>query len=89
MSRSGGGGDESSYPSTGAAAGQDGDQQQSDTVAAVGYGDQPAAKATAVPDSETTKEGAEPPRDESVAIQAKLTTAIEALQAAKESIAGD
>ena len=89
VSRAGGGSGESSYPSTGAAAGQDGDQQQSDTVAAVGDGDQPTAEATAVPDGETAGEGAEAPRDESVAIQAELTTAIEALQAAKESIAGD
>lgn len=79
--------DEGSEPPGNAEAGQDGDQQQLDTVAAMGDGGQSTDGATAADADEqhTTAPGS----DETATMQAQLMTAIEALQAAKESLAAD
>jgi len=68
---------------------QETDQQQLGTVTAMKDGDPRADAATSATDGGAPEGTAEAPRNESAAIQAELMTAIEALQAAKESLSAD
>jgi hypothetical protein len=89
VSRTGEAGEDAGSGSPSADTPQETDQQQLDTVAAMDYGDRVADTAPSVTDGGTPEEAAAAPRNESSAIQAELTTAIEALQAAKESLSPD
>jgi hypothetical protein len=81
--------DEGSDPPVSAETVQGGDQQQLDTVAAMGDVRQSTDGATAA-DGDEHSEGTTAPRsDETATVQAQLMTAIEALQTVKESLAAD
>jgi len=89
VSRTGEAGEAAGSESAPADTPQGTDQQQLDTVATMEDGDPVADAAISATDGGTSEDAVEPLGSDPSAVRAELMTAIEALQAAKESLSAD